>query len=70
MTVIYNLTLRCVFASDRLPFSPIKNGPQRYIVNVDRHQGRGSHWFGVWTDDDTCEVMDSFGMDLARYNMV
>ena len=58
-----------VFASDRLPSSPIKHKPQGYIVNVDRHRDRGSHWLGVWTDDDTCEVMDSFGMDVARYNI-
>ena len=50
-----------VLASDRLPASPIKSRPQGYIVNVDRHDSQGSHWLGVWTDDDTCEVMDSFG---------
>ena len=58
-----------VFASHQLPASPIKSRPQGYIVNVDRHDAPGSHWLGVWTEDDTCEVMDSFGMDIARYNI-
>ena len=58
-----------VLASDRLPASPIKSRPQGYIVNVDRHDAQGSHWLGVWTDDDTCELMDSFGMDMAGYDI-
>lgn len=58
-----------VFASDALPSSPSKAHPRGYIVNVDRREEQGSHWLGVWTEDETCEIMDSFGMDVTRYDI-
>ena len=63
-----------VFPSDRLPPRPIRDRAQGYIVNVDPHDRPGSHWMALWTpgpDDDeeeeTCLVMDSFGLPLWRY---
>lgn len=58
-----------VFASDTLPSRPVTDRPQGYIVNVDPIDRPGSHWFGVWTQDGTCEIMDSFGMDVSRYDL-
>ena len=49
-----------VFASDRLPASPHRQGPQAYVVNTDLHGRPGQHWLALWTPgDDTCEIMDS-----------
>ena len=64
MTLTCDLTLPAC-----LPVTnyPIKSRPQGYIVNVNRHDAQGSHWLGVWTNDDT--MMDSFGMDMARYDI-
>ena len=57
-----------VFASDHLPTSPHRQGPQAYVVNTDPHRRQGQHWLALWTPgDDTCEIMDSFGLPLERY---
>ena len=57
-----------VFASDHLPTSPHRQGPQAYVVNTDPHRRPGQHWLALWTPgDDTCEIMDSFGLPLERY---
>ena len=45
--------------------SPDKNEPRGYIVNVDKHDQPGSHWIGVWTENEVCEVMDSFGLTIG-----
>ena len=57
-----------VFASDHLPTSPHRQGPQAYVVNTDPHRRPGQHWLALWTPgDDTCEIMDSFGLPLEQY---
>ena len=54
--------------SDHLPTSPHRQGPQAYVVNTDPHRRPGQHWLALWTPgDDTCEIMDSFGLPLERY---
>ena len=50
-----------VFASDRLPWPPIRDRPQGYIVNTDPHDRPGMHWLAVWTDNqdsraDMCKI--------------
>ena len=57
-----------VFPSDRLPSRPVRDRPQGYIVNLDTHDRPGSHWVALWTDDDRCAVMDSFGLPLHLYD--
>jgi len=47
-------------ACDRLPKTPRKNTPQGYIVNTDPHDQPGQHWLAVWTDQNVCEVLDSY----------
>ena len=57
-----------VFASDHLPTFPHRQCPQAYVVNTDSHRRPGQHWLALWTPgDDTCEIMDSFGLPLEQY---
>ena len=57
-----------VFASDHLPTSPHRQSLQAYVVNTDPHRRPGQHWLALWTPgDDTCEIMESFGLPLERY---
>ena len=57
-----------VFASDCLPTSLHRQGPQAYVVNTDPHGRPGQHWLALWMPgDDTCEIMDSFGLLLEQY---
>lgn len=61
-----------VFPSDKLPKHPVKDKLQGYIVNIDESSQPGSHWIGIWTQDNDwgenhCTVMDSFGIPLSRY---
>ena len=59
-----------VFASDKLPSHPVRNKRQGYIVNLDKSDQPGSHWIAIWTtDEDECDVMDSFGMPLEQYGV-
>ena len=58
-----------VFASDRLPWPPVRDRPQGYIVNTDPHDRPGKHWLAVWTDNqEECEIMDSQGLPLETYD--
>ena len=54
-------------ACDRLPKTPRKKKPQGYIVNTDPHDQPGQHWLAMWTDQNVCEVMDSYALPLERY---
>ena len=57
-----------VFASNHLPAFLHRQGPQAYVVNTDPHRRPGRHWLALWMPgDDTCEVMDSFGLPLEQY---
>ena len=55
---------RGVFAADRLPRAGPDGG---YIVNTDPHDRPGRHWLGLWVDQTTCQVMDSYGLPLRVY---
>ena len=52
---------------DGLPPNPDTSRPQAYIVNTDPAGQPGQHWLGVWTEENTCEVFDSFALDLQTY---
>ena len=41
--------------------------PRAYIVNTDPAGQPGQHWLGVWTEENACEVFDSFALDLKTY---
>ena len=57
-----------VFASDHLPASPHRQGGQLYVVNTDLRGWLGQHWLALWTPgNDTCGIMDSFGLPLEQY---
>lgn len=60
-----------VFASDRLPWPPVRDRPQGYIVNTDPHDQPGRHWLAVWTNEENeCELMDSYALPLETYGSV
>ena len=54
-------------ACDRLPKKPRKTTPQGYIVNTNPHDRPGQHWLAVWTDQNVCEVLDSYALPLETY---
>ena len=49
------------------PRPPRKTTPQGYIVNTDPHDQPGQHWLAVWTDQNVCEVLDSYALPLETY---
>ena len=54
-------------AADQLPNKPIRSEPRGYIVNTDLHNQAGLHWIALWTQDDGCQIMDSYGLPLETY---
>lgn len=64
---VLNPVFQGVFAADQLPKNPEKIKPRAYIVNADPINKPGSHWFGVYTEKNKCEVMDSYGLPLTWY---
>ena len=54
-------------ACDQLPSKLIKEGPSAYIVNTDPQDEPGTHWISLWTDGNTCEIMDSYAVSLDVY---
>lgn len=52
---------------DRLPTKLMKEGPTAYIVNTDPHDEPGTHWIALWTEGNTCEIMDSYAISLDVY---
>ena len=55
------------FPCDRLPKVPDKSRPRGYIVNTDPHDQPGQHWMALWTQNNVCEVMDSYALPLDTY---
>ena len=45
----------------------MKEGPTAYIVNTDPHDEPGTHWIALWTEGNTCEIMDSYDISLDVY---
>lgn len=56
-------TLPC----DRLPNQPDKKGPVGYIVKTDPQGQPGRHWIALWTQNNVCEIMDSYALPLETY---
>ena len=56
-----------VNAADQLPTQPVRSEPRGYIVNTDTHDRPGQHWIALWSQDDGCEIMDSYGVPLETY---
>ena len=50
---------------DRLPYKPDKCGPLGYIVNTEPQGQPGRHWIALWTQNNVCELMDSYEMYLS-----
>ena len=56
-----------VFPCDKLPDKPDKSEPRAYIVNTDPEEMPGRHWIALWTENNKCEVMDSYALPLDTY---
>ena len=56
-----------VYPADQLPRSPPRSVRQAYIVNTDPAGEPGQHWLGLWTEQNKCEVFDSYGLPLHVY---
>ena len=56
-------TLPC----DELPTPPPRRDPRAYIVNTDPADQPGRHWLALWTEHQTCEVLDSYALPLTVY---
>ena len=52
---------------DRLPRTPPEEGRTAYIVNTDPYDRPGKHWIALWTHDNVCEILDSYGLSLDVY---
>lgn len=50
---------RGVFMRDRLPKSP--QDKESGIINLDNHDGPGTHWVAYYKDKSHMEYFDSFG---------
>ena len=54
-------------ACDRLPSVVNREGPAAYIVNMNPHDKPGKHWIALWTQDNVCEILDSYALPLQEY---
>lgn len=60
----FEATLPC----DKLPPPETLTFPCAFIMNTDTSDLPGRHWLGFWLPKkNTCEVMDSFSLDLDVY---
>ena len=57
-----------VYPADQLPRSPPTSVRTAYIVNTDPAGEPGQHWLGLWTEQNKCEVFDSYGLPLHVYS--
>ena len=53
--------------SDGLPFCRTRTTQGAYIVNTDQLGEPGKQWLGLWTEDEACKVMDSYGLPRTTY---
>ena len=56
-----------VYPADKLPPSPPQTVRAAYIVNTDPAGEPGQHWLGMWTEQNKCEIFDSYGLPLHVY---
>ena len=57
-----------VHPSNGLPSRPTRMTQAAYIVNTDPRGEPGQYWLGLWTENGTCEVIDSYGLSLTTYD--
>lgn len=55
---------------DKLPETLKRFKPRAYVVNTDPADKPGQHWIGVWTENDTCELLDSYALPLSTYEFI
>ena len=53
-----------VYPADKLPRSPTKTVRAAYIVNTNPAGEPGQHWLGLWTEQNKCEIFDSYCLPL------
>ena len=56
-------------ASDELPSNPKRGKPKGYVVNTEPRNKSGHHWIAIWTENNVCEIMDSFALPLDHYKL-
>ena len=59
-----------VFAIDRLP-AHVPRGPSLYVINSDKAQNAGQHWFCAYFEGnglERCEFWDSLGQHPTQYD--
>ena len=56
-----------VHPSGGLPSRPTRTTRAAYVVNTDPRGEPGEHWFGLWTEEGACGLMDSYGVPLTTY---
>ena len=49
-----------VFPADDLPKPASKITKSAYFVNTDPKGEPGQHWLAIWTENNVCEVFDSY----------
>ena len=54
--------------ADKLPVHPHQRHSTGYIVNTDPSGEPGEHWLAIWTKNNVCEVLDSYGLPLSTYS--
>ena len=59
--------LNGMVTAGRLPQSPSQTTRGAYIVNTDPEGEPGRHWLAIWTENNVCEVYDSYGLPLTTY---
>ena len=53
-----------------MPETPERFKPRAYVVNTDPADKPGQHWIGVWTENNTCELLDSYALPLSTYEFI
>ena len=56
-----------VVPADRLTKNSARTTQAAYIVNTAPKDKPGWHWLAIWTKNDICEVLDSYGLPLTMY---
>ena len=55
---------------DELPETPERFKPRAYVVNTDPPDKLGEHWIGMWIENNTCELLDSYALPLSTYEFI
>ena len=59
-----------VFAHDQLPSYNIRKRKWIIVCNASPSSSRGTHWFLLFKENDTIELIDSLGANPTTYNLV